>query len=370
MTDLNEKDIIELINDCLAEYDGATDRIGKLVRVATERLEFELAKKGIMSRVTGRVKSRESVQGKLRKWLAHPEKFSHKIEALRAKRGLFIAMGDLAALRVMTYIENDRHKVVDLARDCFSHHPKDKNFGLEVKEDDPRIKNNENNFYRASHLQVRLRENDLVGNNANLKHDNCELQVTSMLAHVWNEIEHDIGYKSNNGQVSADEKSALASLGMLTKTGDNVIANLILANKSRIDEFRDRQNRFSNAEALTAFLDKHFGQFRVGTSAIDNGKNSHSFLDALRTLDFDHPNELVRQISPRQVIEAHQITRRMLELQRARNASKNIVELCTCDTYLTALFCSYSDEIIDTPKNKGVRFIALAKVYSDVCANT
>jgi hypothetical protein len=49
------------------------------------------------------------------------------------------------------------------------------------------------NFYRATHCEVFLPPVDLVGTYANVASVPCEIQVCSMMAHVWNEIEHDLG---------------------------------------------------------------------------------------------------------------------------------------------------------------------------------
>ncbi len=43
---------------------------------------------------------------------------------------------------------------------------------------------------------------DLIGTYANVAGVPCEVQVCSMMAHVWNEIEHDLGYKPLTGELS------------------------------------------------------------------------------------------------------------------------------------------------------------------------
>lgn len=50
-------------------------------------------------------------------------------------------------------------------------------------------------FYRGVHCQVCLPEEELVGDFDNLPGTSCEIQICSMMAHVWNEIEHDVAYK-------------------------------------------------------------------------------------------------------------------------------------------------------------------------------
>jgi hypothetical protein len=48
-----------------------------------------------------------------------------------------------------------------------------------------------------------------------------------MIAHVWNEIEHDIGYKPEHDGLSEDEKFHLKQLGLLVRQGDNCITALM-----------------------------------------------------------------------------------------------------------------------------------------------
>jgi hypothetical protein len=64
------------------------------------------------------------------------------------------------------------------------------------------------------------------------------------LAHVWNEIEHDLGYKPLSGELSEGEKRALDTLGNLTQAGDGTIVNLLEATDARLaaneGEFKDQ----------------------------------------------------------------------------------------------------------------------------------
>jgi len=91
-------------------------------------------------------------------------------------------------------------------------------------------------FYRATHCQVHLPENDLVGNYENLRGASCEIQICSMMAHVWNEIEHDIGYKPEGEGPSDAERGLLEALGHLTRAGDAAITRLLAANIARMEE--------------------------------------------------------------------------------------------------------------------------------------
>jgi hypothetical protein len=70
-------------------------------------------------------------------------------------------------------------------------------------------RDNPENFYRASHVEVFLPPSDIVGTYTNVVGVPCEIQVCSMMAHVWNEIEHDLGYKPHWCSVRPGETSLI-----------------------------------------------------------------------------------------------------------------------------------------------------------------
>jgi len=55
-----------------------------------------------------------------------------------------------------------------------------------------------------------------------------------MMAHVWNEIEHNIGYKPEGEGPSDAERGLLETLGHLTRAGDAAITRLLAANIARM----------------------------------------------------------------------------------------------------------------------------------------
>ncbi|WP_246059238.1 GTP pyrophosphokinase [Shimia litoralis] len=164
------------------------DRLEKLVRFVTTKLEKSLAEHQILARVSSRVKSSQSLRGKLIKWVGTDKEADLQLEP----QEILHKVNDLAAARVMTYTEKDRDAVAELVQEVFGcpggfEIP----FDLERKEEHPRIKSNDQNHYRATHMMVAVDDADCVGEFSNLGNDKCELQITSLLAHVWNEIEHD-----------------------------------------------------------------------------------------------------------------------------------------------------------------------------------
>jgi len=139
--------------------------------------------------------------------------------------------GDLAGVRITTYVETDRNSVVEAIQALFT--------GPEGqvhvdKKDDTSLQRG--SLYRATHCQVAIRDEELSGDNDNLKGQSCEIQVCSLLAHVWNEVEHDLGYKPLAGDLSSLEQDLLRVLGKETEAGDLVITNLLEAKERRLNE--------------------------------------------------------------------------------------------------------------------------------------
>lgn len=107
----------EMVIDCTNEYHKAIDRMYKLLLITTEKLGAELKRHRIMARVSGRVKSRDSLARKLAKWSEDDTKKT----LFTSKHDVFSVVGDLAAIRVMTYVEQDRERVASIAREIFTH---------------------------------------------------------------------------------------------------------------------------------------------------------------------------------------------------------------------------------------------------------
>ncbi|WP_417833987.1 GTP pyrophosphokinase [Thalassospira xiamenensis] len=344
------------------------DRLGKLVRFVTAKLEQELSHKGILARVSSRVKSSQSLRGKLIKWSKDAEK-KRKFEG--SPEVVLSGVSDLAAARIMTYTEQDREAVVGIIKSIFSTpHGYSVDFDLERKEEHIRIRNNPRNHYRATHMMVSVHENDLQGDFANLKFDKCELQITSLLAHVWNEIEHDTVYKSLSGELSEAERDAIDSLGHLTKTGDNIIQSLL---HSR--EIRERQERlnydiesdkFYDEFSLSQFLESHFGP-KINNVPMDYYSGVSELLSVLVALGWNHPNEVSIHFSPYSLINARNETMALARFLNKNNRTRPNISACTCDLFVVAAIIKKKIELqnkfSDTHRNK--REVAILFVFAE-----
>jgi ppGpp synthetase/RelA/SpoT-type nucleotidyltranferase len=354
---LNQK----MITQCVEEYHRSRDRLEKMVRLIVEELERNLSESGIRARVAGRVKSPDSLERKLEKWLAN----GNKSGLFKSKEDIFEIVGDLAAVRVMTYVERDRERVEQLVKRIFSHRYGKVNFESVKKElEDKRIAQDNSNFYRAIHMQICLTSDMLKMNlYSNLKADHCELQITSMLAHVWNEIEHDIVYKSNGKIVSAEERLALDSLGLLTTTGDNIVASLIQAN-SRAELASQREAEvISSPKQLSYVLSEFYGS-EVSGVKIDYSLNIHSLYQALMALEITHPDDIFRELSPKVVTEAANFClKEAEEFAKLCDAEELNFAKRSCDIFLIALLSKYCVELCIASRGPKPRHLKIALIY-------
>jgi ppGpp synthetase/RelA/SpoT-type nucleotidyltranferase len=202
----------DTIKKAVQRYHREYDRYLKLSARVAEICRTEVVEgNAIRAQVTSRAKSPKSLEGKLRRFAANGKKTIPDVDAV------FEQIRDFAAVRIATYEQRHEDQVVQLVSSRFVgacggqplHDRKDKN------RVDPR------NFYRASHLEVFLTPADIVGTYANVTDVPCEVQVCSMMAHVWNEIEHDLGYKPAAGVLSDEEKNFLVTLGQSVRACDN-----------------------------------------------------------------------------------------------------------------------------------------------------
>lgn len=142
------------------------------------------------------------------------------------------------------------------------------------------------NYYRATHIEACLPPTDLVGTYANVARVPCEIQVCSMMAHVWNEIEHDLGYKPFAGSLSPFERDQLKHLGMMVRTADGIISQLLAATDQRLGA---ETARFSDLYDFVA-------RIRPWFPGVDFGRHSGPLFEVLRPLLLLTPDAIRRQI--------------------------------------------------------------------------
>lgn len=210
----------ELIAAAGARLERERDLYAKLAKQVAEACDDVIRAHHIPATVQWRVKSSASLEGKLRRYLRDPA--GGKCDTIGTVDDVFAQVGDLAGVRVATYVERDRDRVAEILRDR-----------LRVIQVERHAKPS---GYRATHCQVQVSATVVArAEYSNLSGLSCEVQVCSMLAHVWNEIEHSVRYKLEGVTgVDAMEAASLNSLLKTVEAGDSNIRALLTARHDRM----------------------------------------------------------------------------------------------------------------------------------------
>jgi ppGpp synthetase/RelA/SpoT-type nucleotidyltranferase len=167
-----------------------------------------------------------------------PESFRGKLARDRARHELQYfesefapAVLDLAGVRVLLYRPSDVEPACDVITELF-----DIPDGDRFRRDYAIAEG-----YQSRHRVVTLREETFASDPAlsNLKDVLCEVQVVTIGDHIWNELEHDIKYKTPAGQPSGEQSALLMSLRR------NL--NLVRATVDDLMSATDRQRQVSLA---------------------------------------------------------------------------------------------------------------------------
>lgn len=216
-----------VIEGAVLRYGRERDRYLKLAaRVADISTSEIVEKNTIRAQVTSRTKSIRSFEGKLRRFAKSAKKSFATVEEV------FEGIGDFAGVRIATYRPEDQQLVQDEVMKVF----RGPDGGPALIDPKDNIDFKAARFYKAIHCQVCLAPDDLVGDYENLIGTSCEIQICSMMAHVWNEIEHDIAYKPEGSGPEKIERGLLESLGHLTCSGDAIITRLLEATEARLQQ--------------------------------------------------------------------------------------------------------------------------------------
>lgn len=260
----------QLIDDCVDRYFREYDRYLKFTEVVARACQKIVRDNSIRASVSWRAKDIWSFQDKLRRWQAKPDK-AH----LSTEQMIFSEMKDISGVRISTYVESDQEDVIVFLKKRF--------FGADRKEIEPILPDGASAHYRAKHCCVMLHEEEIDESTENIADLVCEIQVTSLLAHVWNEVEHDLIYKPQLGNPSQSEARLLSQLADITRAGDSAIVELFARIEERnLEENADFQNSFDFASRLKDEL-RCTDKFNV---------NSGELFEAFRKLNLRSPRQI------------------------------------------------------------------------------
>lgn len=207
------------------KYLRESDRYEKLTQHVQLELQAMLKENNIRGVVTSRAKHSTSLQRKL-------EKDRGELDYTDLQRELNPGLLDVSAARIMLYeFDQDNARVVRLLEERFvvpagARYRKDK--GL-----------NDTRVYQARHRVVQLPDSEIAqGTNRNLAGLMCEVQVVSLVKHIWNELEHDVVYKDPEqlGPANEEQDAWLSVLWDSLQAAETAVAHLSRVTASKRDQ--------------------------------------------------------------------------------------------------------------------------------------
>lgn len=207
---LSELQIATLVE----RYTRERDRFEKMAATATRHLSARLRAAAVPHVPTFRSKDPENLRGKLNR-----DRDEHEFTTF--EREFAPALLDLAGVRILLYRPKDVEPTCAVVEELF------------VVPQEPRFRRDYTaaDRYQARHRVVSLRDDQIENDPAltNLRGVPCEIQVVTIGDHIWNELEHDIKYKTPHGQPTDEQKALLGSL------------------RTQLDGVRDSVNRLMDA---------------------------------------------------------------------------------------------------------------------------
>jgi ppGpp synthetase/RelA/SpoT-type nucleotidyltranferase len=310
----------DTIKKAVARYQREYDRYLKLAARVADICRTEVVEgNAIRAQVTSRAKSPKSLEGKLRRFATNGKKTMTDVDAV------FEQIRDLSAVRIATYEQRHEDQVVSLVSQRFIDHRAES----PVPERKDKNREKPENFYRATHLEVFLKPGDIVGTYANVADVPCEIQVCSMMAHVWNEVEHDLGYKPAAGELSSAERRLLKMLGGTVRTGDDTIESLFAETERRQ---REQGGVFTDVYDFVARL-------RGGFPGVDDfGRHAGALFEALQPIRLVSPDSIQKVVGlPEPLTAAAQKAAEAL-MQRIGDKPRFNLDLTSSDLLLVLLF--------------------------------
>ncbi|WOS64270.1 GTP pyrophosphokinase [Sinorhizobium fredii] len=278
-----------LIQPAIERYRRERDRYVKLADRVAEICRTDICEQNALrAQITFRVKSQKSFEGKLRRFSTREDRNYQSVDEI------FQSISDLAGVRIAAYQFDDCERIVEHLVQTFRGPVGD----VEIDSKD-RHQQDRSNFYRAIHAQVCLPEDELIGIYDNVDDISCEIQICTMMAHVWNEIEHDIGYKGELGEPTLNERRLLEMLGHTVRSGDDQISMLLDAHAQRSTEATSKTNQDPRE---LPFRDVH--DFVSRTQDFDDqampdfADNSGQLFDLIEEMQLNTPATLEAALQP------------------------------------------------------------------------
>ncbi|KAI1746483.1 hypothetical protein F4782DRAFT_545460 [Xylaria castorea] len=282
----------DLINDFVDSYERELDFYTLVACLAEERCRQALANNGIPAIVTSRAKRPDRLAEKIKNRNAEKQYKTHQ----DIRKDLV----DLSGVRIALYFPSQEAQVAMLLPKLFAV-KEVKRLGsatahaLEPGNQSslPEAKHH-NQFagYRATHLRVELGADSLTSDRRRYGSAMIEIQVASLLMHAWSEVNHDLAYKTLNGNLSDAEVRMLDGINGLVRTGEIMLNQVRSSMESRI---ATQNKSFANYFELGAFVQQYApyeasnGKYRMGSLSW--------LLYVTKHLGIDNPQALAKRLS-------------------------------------------------------------------------
>jgi ppGpp synthetase/RelA/SpoT-type nucleotidyltranferase len=230
----------DVIEHFIARYRKEYDFFDQASRLAAQILGGRLRAAGIRSMVTSRAKAVDRLEAKVR------ERAPRKNYA--SAEEIFADVVDLAGVRVAMYFPGDHAQVDTIVRSLFTLVDDPRKFPDPATP--PKYKKRFSG-YLATHYRVQLKETALSEAEKRYAEAKLEIQVASVLMHSWAEVEHDLVYKPQQGELSQEEYTILDEINGLVLAGELALERLQKAGETRVAA---GGRRFSNHYDLAAHL--------------------------------------------------------------------------------------------------------------------
>jgi ppGpp synthetase/RelA/SpoT-type nucleotidyltranferase len=224
-----------LIEELVGRYRLEIARYDLAAKEVADRLRRELRAEARLRHVISyRAKHPEDLREKLR---LKSGKAPYAIEALR--HNLNDVVTDLGGCRVIVYSPDDEARVVDLI---------DRTFASPDRPDARPPPYQKETGYRASHRLVLA---STSAEDLRIQGAVCEIQVTTVAAHLFNELEHDICYKQHGQKPTNEERAMLERIRRLGEVADEQVGRLLGVREA----IQRAQEAITDAETLRFVLE-------------------------------------------------------------------------------------------------------------------
>lgn len=299
----------KIIEDFVEQYKIEYDHYYNLSKITYEICEEKLISQGIKAITSFRPKSPNSLKEKLYK----RNKSINYDSISSIKKDIC----DLAGVRIALYFPTERVAVDKIINEYFNVITK------KVFPDSNNTPSYKKRFsgYWANHYRVNLLDKKDYERYAN---SIIEIQVASVLMHAWSEIEHDLVYKPNSGDLSTEENEILDEINGLVIVGEIALERLQKVMINRIEQ----KDKFDNSYELKNYLNKYIKDI--------NNKNIGDIKllnKAINTINFKNKNQLRKIINNLVYYEDDSIADEILEkvitekFKEQKNINKYISEL-------------------------------------------